>query len=221
VTNSGAANAGLLGGTVNFGSSGELVSFTDCCLPANSLTSGALAESGSDGIIAWGRWTAGTLGGSLPLITMNYVANVSANNVTATSIVRGYASFASTAPVVVNAGGTVVETGTPNSVTGTLNVNFTSMSGGGSLSYVLNIPLPSQTFTINGSANQFLGSAFLGSSSTITSTGAGCSPSCTGSVPWGNVIQGFFTGSAAERAGANYMFQAGTLGTVSGAVVFK
>jgi len=220
VTNSGTAAGGLLGGAVNFGGSGELTSFIDGSTPANNLTSGTLAESGSDGIIGWGRWTSGMMGGSSPLITMSYVANVSANNVTATSIVRGYASFASTAPVVTS-GGTVVATGTPNSVTGTLNVNFTNMTGGGTLSYVLNIPVLSQIFTINGSADQYSGAGFLGTASTITSSGSGCSPSCTGIIPWANAIQGFFTGSAAERAGANYMFQTGAAEKVSGAVVFK
>lgn len=151
---------------------------------------------------------------------MSYAVNISANNVTVPSIVRGYASFASTAPVVTS-GGTVVEIGTPNSVTGTLNVNFSTMTGGGSLSYMLNVPVLGQTFTINGSASQYSGAGFLGSSSTITSSGSACSPSCTGIVPFGDAIQGFFTGSAAERAGANYMFQTGAAQQVSGAVVFK
>lgn len=216
-TAGGAFGGGLFGGTVTFAPSGALTRFDDCCTPGNNL-SGVAAEFGADGIIAWGRWSSG-LRGATPLAAMSYVANIPAHSVTATSIVRAYTSFASTAPVVTS-GGAVVATGTPNSVTGTLSVNFPSMTGGGSLGYSLSVPVAAQTFSVNGSASQFSGVGFLGTSSTITSSGGACTPSCSGIIPFGNAIQGFFTGSAAERAGANYGFASG-IGQVSGAVVFK
>ena len=169
--------------------------------------------------IAWMPASGSANGGAGALSTMSYVVGLNANAVTATSIVRGYASFASSAPVVTS-GGSIVATGTPNSVTGTLAVNFPSLTGGGSLNYSLNIPVAGQTFSVNGSAAQYSGSGFLGSSSTITSTGTGCNPSCLGNIPWGDAIQGFFTGTAAERAGANYGFSS-SIGQVSGAIVFK
>lgn len=216
----GGFSGGLIGGTVTFDPQGALVAFTDGSTPANNFSSGVSSDFGADGIIAWGRWTSGDRGSPpVPQLTMSYAANLSANAVTATSIVRGYAAFASTAPTVTS-GGAIVAIGAPNSVTGTMNVNFASLTGGGSLTYVLNVPVAGQTFTINGSATQFVGTAFLGSSSTITSTGAGCTPSCTGNLPFANAIQGYFTGPNAERAGANYGFTSQP-GQVSGAVVFR
>jgi hypothetical protein len=219
VTTSGTFSAGLLGSTLTFGASGALTQSIDCCLAANNYTAGVSSDFGADGIIAWGRWTSGFGLGGQPLLTMNYVAALTANAVTAPNIIRGYASFASTAPVVTS-GGAIVAVGTPNTVTGSLTVNFTNLTAGGTLTYALNIPVAGQTFNINGSANQFGGTSFLGSSSTITSTGAGCTPSCAGNIPFGDAIQGVFTGSAAQRAGANYGFNS-QIGKVSGAVVFK
>ncbi|BBO19726.1 MAG: hypothetical protein HKUEN07_35510 [Rhodocyclaceae bacterium] len=211
-------DAGILGGTINFGASSELASFADCC-GGPSFTSGTLAESGTDGLIAWGRWASGNVSGN-PLASMAYAAGFSGNAVVVPSIVRGYTSFASTAPVATS-GGYVSATGAPNSVTGTLNVNFSNVSGsGGTLSYVLNVPISGQTFTINGAAQQYSSAGFLGTSSTITSSGSGCMSSCTGIIPYGDAIQGFFTGNAGQRAGANYGFTS-SLGNVSGAIVFK
>lgn len=214
-------SAGILGGTHTFNAQGVLTEFRDGSTAANDFTSGVSSDFGADGIIAWGRWTSGNRGSPpVPQLTMSYAANLSANAVTATSIVRGYAAFASTAPTVTS-NGVIVATGTPNSVTGTMNVNFPSRTGTtGSLTYVLNVPVSGQTFTINGSATQYSGTAFLGTRSTITSTGAGCTPSCTANIPWGDAIQGFFTGANAERAGANYGFTSQP-GQVSGAVVFR
>lgn len=211
--------AGLLGGNLTFNAAGALTQSIDCCTSVNNYTAGVSPDFGADGIIAWGRWTSGLRGGTTPLLTMNYTTNLSANAVTAPSIVRGYASFASTAPTVT-LGGSLVATGAPNSVTGTMTVNFPSLTGGGSLSYALSIPVAGQTFSINGSANQFSGTGFLGTTSTIASTGAGCTPTCTGNVPFGNAIQGFFTGASAQRAGANYGFNS-QIGQVTGAVVFR
>jgi hypothetical protein len=217
VTTGGSFSAGLLGGTMTF-AGGALTQSIDCCTPANNYTGGVSSEFGADGIIAWGRWTSGVGQNGQPLATMNYVAVLAANNVTAGSIVRGYAAFASTAPTVTS-GGSIVATGTPNTVSGSLTVNFANLTGGGSLSYALSIPVASQTFSIVGNAAQYSGTGFLGTSSTITSTGAGCTPSCTGSIPYGDAIQGVFTGASAQRAGANYGFSS-QLGKVSGAVVF-
>ncbi|MBL8378827.1 MAG: FecR domain-containing protein [Burkholderiales bacterium] len=219
-TSAGVFSAGLLGGTNTFGPGGELNQFTDGCCAANNFTATAVADNGADGIIAWGRWTNGGRGSPPnPLIMVHYAANLSANAVTATSIIGTYDVYASSAPTITS-GGTVVATGTSNSVTGSMNVNFPNLTSGGTLTYNLSIPVAAQTFTINGAANQFSGSAFLGSTSTITSSGAACTPSCTGNIPFGNAIQGFFTGTAAQRAGANYGFTS-ALGQVSGAVVMR
>ena len=223
-TTSGSFGAGLLGGSLTFAGSGELTQFSDSTYPLSGFSGGTVAEYGADGIIGWGRWINGnhtdSAGNPTPLASMNYVASLSSTAVTATNITGTYNVFASTSPVVTS-GGSVVSTGTPNSVTGSLTVNFTNPGTGGGLSYSLNIPVAGQTFSISGTAQQYANTSFLGNpSASITSTGGGCYPSCTGSIPYGDAIQGFFTGSAAERAGANYGFVSG-IGNVTGAVVFK
>lgn len=219
-TSAGVFSAGLLGGTNTFGPGGELNQFTDGCCAANNFTATAVADHGADGVIAWGRWTNGGRGSPPnPLIMVHYAANLSANAVTATSIIGSYDVYASSAPTITS-GGTVVAAGVSNSVTGSMNVNFPSLTGGGTLTYNLSIPVAAQTFTINGAANQFNGTGILGTTSTITSSGAGCTPTCAGNIPFGNAIQGFFTGTAAQRAGINYGFTS-ALGQVSGAAVLK
>jgi hypothetical protein len=226
LTSTGGFSAGLLGVTLTFAASGALTQSIDCCTAFNNYAAGVSTDFGADGIIAWGRWSGGNGQGGASLTTMNYIAVVNANGVNAVTtpnIVRAYTSFASTAPTVTS-GGSILHTGTPNSVTGSLNVNFPNWSsGGGTLTYSLNIPIPTagQTFTITGTATQLgTGASFLGASSTISSTGTGCSTACAGIIPFGNAIQGTITGTSAQRAGANYGFTS-TIGKVSGAVVFK
>lgn len=219
----GSFSAGLLGSTLTSNGAGLVTQAIDCCVPSNSFGSGVSTDFGADGIIAWGRWSSGTRGGG-PLLTANYVAALSISGVssgTTPSIVRAYASFASTAPIITS-GDVIVATGAPNSVSGTLNVNFPNWSsGGGTLSYSLSIPVAGQTFSINGNAVQLgTGTSFLGTSSTITSTGLGCASGCSGNIPFGNALQGFITGPTATRAGANYGFTS-NLGQVTGAVVFQ
>ena len=224
VTAAGSAGGGLLGGTLTFAPTGELTQFADSTYPLMGYSGGAVADFGADGIIGWGRWIGGAqtdiYGTPTSLAGMSYVASLTSAAVVAPSIIRGYASFASTAPVVVS-GGSIVATGAPNSVTGTLNVNFASNPGtGGSLTYSLNIPVAGQTFSVIGSANQYSNTGFLGTSSTISSSGSACLTACSGSIPFGDAIQGMLAGSGAERAGANYGFNS-AVGNVSGAIVFK
>ena len=224
VSTLGSFTAGLLSGTLTSAPSGLITQSIDCCTVSNNYTAGTSGDFGADGIIAWGRWSTGVHGVGTPLLTMNYVASLTANAVDSTAtpnIVRGYATFASTAPIVTLAG-TVVATGVVNSVTGSLNVNFPNWaSGGGTLTYALNVPVAGQTFSISGHAVQLgSGAGFLGSSSTITSNGAGCAFQCSGNIPSGDAIQGIFAGHTANRAGANYGFNS-SIGQVGGAVVFK
>lgn len=215
---SGGTGGGILGGSMSYDAGGGLVSYTDCC-SGPAFTGGTLAESGADGLIAWGRWSAG-LYGSSALGSLQYVTS-STTQASSMPVVRGYASFASTAPVLSSSSGATLAVGTSNSVTGTLNVNFTGSSGG-TVSYALSVPLAGETFSINGSAAQYGTTKFLGTSSSISSTGAGCSSACAGVIPFADAFQGFITGPAGERAGGTYGFSApGLGGTVSGAIVFK
>lgn len=217
----GVFSAGLLGGTLTSDSNGLVTQSVDCCFPGNTFSNGISSDFGADGLIAWGRWSSGLRGG-VPVTMANYVAAPSitgVNPATTPSIVGIYTSFASTAPIITS--GPTVATGTPNSVLGAMSVNFPNWtSGGGTLAYTLSIPVAGETFNVNGTAAQLgNGTSFLGLLSTITSTGSACASGCFGSIPFGNAIQGFITGTDASRAGANYGFTS-TLGNVSGAVVF-
>jgi hypothetical protein len=221
--------AGLAGVSMVFDANGVLTSWRD----STNVTSGAdlitNAESFADGIIAWGRWSNGTATGSLgsstgnPLGVFHYTANLSATSTPAlvlSSLSGTYTAFGSTAPTISDSSGVVIQSGSPNSVVGSLNVNF----AGGTVGYNLSIPLPSQTFTMSGTANFVTApptndSRFLGGGS-ITSTGSACSSTCVGVIPYGPDIAGTISGLNGERAGAVYGFSS-NLGKVSGAVVFK
>jgi hypothetical protein len=207
---------GLLGGTLTFDGAGALTGFTDCCSGPN-FASPTVAEFNADGVIAWGRWSAGTRSGS-PLVLLTYYAFRSTNPATI-PITGTYNVFASTAPVKLTpSGAAVLAVGTANSVTGSLTANFPG-SAGGTLTYNLTIPLGGETYSISGSASQFSTLGFLGTSSSITSTAGDCTP-CTGNIPFGNAIQGGFTGTGNTRAGATYGFDA-TNSKITGTVVLK
>lgn len=219
-TNGGGFAAGVIGGTQTFNAAGALTTYTDCCGP-QGLSGGVSTDFGADGIIAWGRWSAGnsTFSGAVGAVTSAlYIGSLSAN-APAMPVVRAYAAFASTAPTIVNAAGTVVAVGASNTVTGSLSVNFPSVASG-TVSYNLSIPVANQTFTVNGSAVQFSTTAFLGSSSTITSSGGLCGGGCVGTIPFGDAFSGVITGSGGSRAGGVYGFTS-SAGKVSGAVVFR
>ncbi|MFN0163453.1 MAG: FecR domain-containing protein [Burkholderiales bacterium] len=217
----GAQAAGVIGGTFTFNGAGLMTQFVDCC-SANGLNSGASTDFGADGVIAWGRWTSGnsTLSGaSGPITSVQYISALNANAATI-PIVRAFTSFASSAPTIVSGAGALVAVGTPNSVTGAMTVNFPATSGG-SVTYNLSIPVAGQTFTVNGTAAQFSTTAFLGSTSTITSSTSLCAGGvCVGNIPFGNAFSGVITGAGATRAGGVFGFNS-TLGKVAGSVVFQ
>lgn len=219
-TNGGGFAAGVIGGTQTFNAAGTLTTYTDCC-SGQGLSGGVSTDFGADGVIAWGRWSAGnsTFSGATGTVTAaQYIGSLSVN-APAMPVVRAYASFASTAPTIVNAAGALVAVGNSNTVTGNLNVNFTGGSGG-TVTYNLAIPVAGQSFNVSGSGAQFSTTAFLGSSSTITSTGGLCSGGCVGTIPFGDAFSGVITGSGGSRAGGVYGFTS-SLGKVSGAVVFQ
>ena len=112
--------------------------------------------------------------------------------------------------------------GVANAATGTLALNF----GAGTAIYALTVPVAGFTFSLGGTAtfvNNTPGSGdtrFLGGG-TITSTGAGCTPSCTGQIPFGPNVMGFVLGASGERANLTYGFNSPPAGKISGAVVFR
>jgi len=215
----------LLGGNLTFdGSSAALLQYVDSSLPGNTFISPSVLESHADGIVAWGLWNGGTAtGGYASQIGSNIAALayvVSLNSAATPGVLLNnlrdtFSVVASTSPIAVS-GGAIVARGAPNTVSGTLNVDFPASSA----TYTLQIPLAGQTFSIAGSARRLgTGGAFLGNSSTITSSAGRCGSGCVGAVPLGDAIQGFITGPNAERAAATYGFVS-LLGKVTGGVVY-
>jgi hypothetical protein len=216
-----AFTSGLLGGSTSFDAQGRLLSFVDGSQALSfSTTAANVAEFGADGIIAWGRWSSGVktyYSSNYNLTHLNYVVGLPG---AAVPIVGTYNVFASTAPVAVDySTGAVLALGSSNSVTGSMTINFPGAANG-NLTYNLNVPLSGQTFNLTGTATQYSTTSFLGTSSTITSTGGACSGVCTGTIPYGYAIQGSVFGSGNTRVGAQYGFNSG-LGTVTGAVVLR
>ncbi|MCE2950101.1 MAG: FecR domain-containing protein [bacterium] len=217
----GALSAGLLGGPIVFDAAGAMTSYTDCC--GFAYTGGVVADFGADGVVAWGRWTGGTsthpsTGGAIAI--QHYVTGLSTPASVLNTLSRAYVSFASTAPTALLNG--VVTAGTPNSASGTLSLNFPA----GTAAYSLTVPVAGFTFSLNGTGS-FVNNAFnsgdrrfLGGG-TISSTGAGCTPSCTGTIPFGPNVMGLVFGANGERANLNYGFNSPAAGKVSGAVVFR
>jgi hypothetical protein len=220
---------GLIGGNLTFDTAGALTAYQDGTFPANTFTAATINHFDADGTVAWGLWTNGSAGGgyatSLGTSTLSaatYVASLSAvapSAGTLSTINGTYAVFGSTPPIAINGGG-IAAIGTANSVSGSFAVNFS----GNAISYNLSFPLASQTFNLAGSTT-FVGGGsgtdtrFLGGG-TITSSGSACTPSCTGVVPFGPNIQGYITGLAGERIGANYGLTS-SIGKITGAVVAR
>ena len=220
-------NAGLTGSNMVFDANGVLTSYRDTTTPTVGGDIITNAENYGDGIIAWGRWSSGlyqTGSVPLPINTFSYTAALNTTSTPAavlSTLVGTYTAFGSSSPIVVDSNGTTIELGSPNTVIGSLNVNFVA----GTVGYSLIIPLPSQTFTMSGIANFINNSAgstdsrFLGAGS-ITSTGSACGQGCFGVIPTGFDIAGTIVGLNGERAGVIYGFSS-LIGKVSGSVVFK
>lgn len=202
---------GVWGGqTLTFNGSGGLVKIEN---PSwNLSTTGPLAETYADGLVAWGRWVDGTTtmnGPTTNLVALNYVAGVPIPS--SGTAKASYTVFGSTAPTAVSGGPLVV--GTPNQVTGTITVS------GSTITFSLsNIKIAGHTYAITGSTGFYATSAMLGGG-TVTGSN-GCDAGCAGNITNAGATQGWFFGAAGERAAMNYGFTS-TLGNVSGAVVFK
>ncbi len=213
--------AGLIGGSLSFDAQGRLLSYSDGSQSLMFSTSAPnVVEFDADGIVAWGRWDAGVKNVSGNVTNLTHFTYIAGAPGAAVPIVGNYDVFGSTAPVAINpSSGMVVVLGASNSVTGNMQINFPGASSG-SLNYNLAIPLNGQTFSISGSANQYSGVGFLGFSSTISSSAGACANVCTGTIPYGDAIQGAVFGTGNARVGAQYGFSSG-IGTVTGAVVLR
>jgi hypothetical protein len=171
MTSAGGPGLGLLGGTF-------------------SLVNGSHADFGTDGILAWGRWTGDA---SLPLdgnLPFTYDQNQGLHYVigTPTAVMptmgsANYTMIGATRPTYID-GSTA-----PGTFSGSLSMNFvTSLVSG-----TFNVAMPDKTYAWNATTTTAT-SLFSMTQTTVT----GCSSGCLASV------SGFFAGANADRAGIGY-----------------
>jgi hypothetical protein len=167
------------------------------------IASGTHAEFGTDGILAWGRWTGDVAAGSAceapPCATtygdnqgLHYVVGLPTPSLP-TSGTATYALLGATSPTYVDG------RSAPGTFTGTMNVTFNPTYANVGMNF--NVAMP------NGVGYSMIGSTTTASSLFSASTNnedlsvsggtcatAGCS----------SQVQGFFAGASAQRAGVAY-----------------
>jgi len=201
--------------TAVFNPAGQL---TDLTLNGQKYTmNGTQVDFGTDGILAWGRWTGqmtttlntcGVAGPATcsatfaPDAGLHYVIGTPTPIMPTTGSAT-YTLMGATAPTVAD--GSV----TPGTFTGSLGINFVTQAVSGNF----NVAIASKNYgwSINTTAS---GSLFSGSAT------IGCGPTCACSCNIG--VQGFFAGATAERAGIAYHINdAGPNTDIFGAAAFK
>ena len=174
---------------------------------------GTQADFGTDGILAWGRWTGQVTRGA---VVQNYNANQGQHYVvgmpTVTLPASGTASYAlagATLPTYVNG------SQAPGTFSGSLNVTFGATSTVNTVNW--QVAMPDRTFTIADTAISTTTSQFLAQNVATQATQGCLAGGCTA------VISGFFAGPAAERVGAAYLINdaAAAGNSVVGAAAFR
>ena len=173
--------------TATFDTAGRLTAFG-----ATDIGSGSHANFGSDGILAWGRWT-GTINvnGTPQILSADkgyhYVVGVPTATMPASSGAT-YTLVGASAPTYMN-GHTVPGVLTSASVTAQYNgatTNITALS--------MTVAMPGVTYSMNGSSISNAGSLF-----SVNPTTTGCA-----SLPCSATVLGFFSGASAQRMGLGY-----------------
>ena len=199
-------------GTATFDDSGRLSSFND---GSNTDKPAAQVEGLTDGIIAWGRWSGGTVGGSAVSDTHYVVGVPTPSGALATLETTNFQGLGAGKAVYSFMGATqpTAASGTVgNGVNGSLTVQFSA--GSATVASLLNVPIGGGTYTLSNSGMTGTFPAFAGSASMT------CSGACSGAGT-GAQLTGSFFGPTAERAGLVYKFTGATaLGGVTGAAVF-
>ena len=193
-------------GDAQFDATGRLTQLSDSSGQLFKLdpATGVHADFGTDGVLAWGRWTglvdgAYNFDGVLPF-SATYSGNQGFHYVvgmpTLTMPTTGTATFAligATRPTYVTDIGV-----SPGTFSGSLSVDFARLTVGMNL----NIAMPDSAYTIGGSA-AISGSTFTGfqqfGQGSLTVSGGSCAVSGCNAL-----VTGFFAGSNADRAGLGY-----------------
>ncbi len=178
-------------------------------------------NSGTDGIVSWGRATGSFKNGATdePFEWMDYIVGAKPppgqlNNLTGT-----YNVFASTAPMFVDVNGLSTPVGAVNTTTGSLTFDF----GTSLYNYNLNVQTVGENYLLAGSDSLGKNNPSFAASGTVTSIGATCGGEsvCSQALQDGaHLIQGAFFGKKGERAGMQYGFTVPT-GAIYGSAVLK
>jgi hypothetical protein len=191
--------------TAVFDTVGQMTSMTFGSGSLYALVAGQHADFGTDGVLAWGRWTGtATVPGPNGPITASYDGSQGMH----------YVIGLPTPTMPTTGGGTYVLTGAtsptyvggktaPGSFSGSLSVDFNQ----GVLGMNLNVAMPDGSYDLTGSASA-RASQFTAS---LTCTNRSC----------GGIAQGFFSGANAERAGLGYHIQDSASGDIVGAAAFR
>ncbi|MFO0585793.1 MAG: hypothetical protein U0229_26215 [Anaeromyxobacter sp.] len=219
----GARDGGLLGGSFTFDAAGKMTAFQDGA--GWGFSNGTTDDFSADGLVAWGRWTAGTsthpsLGGTIR--QLHYAVTTTPHNTPASvlaTLKRSYTAARSTATTAADASG--VTASAPDEVTGTLAVDYAANTA----TYDLTASVKGQTFRLQGTATFAKGSAgdarIIGpSNGTVTSAG-GCTTACGGWLTYGKNVHGVIVGPAGERAVLGFTVTSPVAGNVAGLVVMR
>jgi len=212
----------IAGGAASFDTAGRMTSITDVLgqqfFADPDVTK--IVDFGNDGTIAWGRWTGNVTGlaeiDGLLVVNETYSANQGLHYVvgapTATMPQIGTATYAllgATRPTYIDG------SSAPGTLTGSLSVDFGQLTVG----TTLNISMTGAGYAIRGtsqiSSNSPLFFGYTGGGLTVTGSGSACTSGCSA------LVQGFFAGPSAERAGLGYHVNDPTAGKdVLGAAAF-
>jgi hypothetical protein len=208
------------GATATFDAAGRLVSISDSFGQVFNSSGAPFPDFGSDGIIAWGRWTGNVTGlgniNGLLAVNENYSADQGFHYVvgvpTASMPTSGSATYTllgATQPTYVDG------SSPPGTLSGSLSVTF---GGQPTVGVNLNVAMPDgKGYGVGGTAQVSSNFIFGSTASGLTAAGTGgaCSPVCTAQV------NGFFAGASAERVGLGYLISDAIGKDVIGAAAFK
>ena len=202
------------GATAAFDSAGRLTAVNQSSqIFKLDPAAGSHADFGTDGILAWGRWigqVTGTHDGSS--YSETYAANQGVHYVIGRPSVplpvsgtATYGLMGATRPTYSDG------RSAPGTFSGSLNVAFTP--AGATVGMNLNVSMADgKAYAIGGTAASS-GSQFSGTTSPGTLTLGGCGGSCSA------LVQGFFAGTDAARAGIGYRID-DSGAQISGAAAF-
>lgn len=202
----------VTGSTTAFTAGTTLNSFTDAATPPVTVTQGTttVAESGTDGIIGWGRWTNGTYQASYPSTLtsqqgLHYITGIPTASMPTTGT-ASYSFVAATSPT-----GTLTSPGptTTDLTLGTFSFgSFVANFSNATASLNFGVSINGNTYNASASGLSFANTNKFNGLLAVTSSTA-CSCGCNGNV------SGLFFGPAAERAGIAYRINDNGISTSS------